>query len=137
MTKNEFMQYLPKYTFGIFSTVRADGMPEARGWEFQFEENGRFYFGTANTKDVWQQLAAHPKAAFTYMEPQGKFTVRLAGDVKVVDDPAEKKRIFDGFDPLVTGMYKSAENPVFEIIYFDNCECALAKGFAPVEKVEL
>ena len=136
MKKEEFMKYLPNFSYGLFSTVSEDGTPDCRGWEFQFEENGRFYFGTANTKEVWKQLLAHPKAAFTCMEPQGKYTVRLCGDVKVVTDPAEKARIFEKFDKLVQGMYKSPENPIFEIIYFDNCTCKLARGFAPVEVVE-
>jgi len=136
MTKAEFISYLPNYTSGIFSTVREDGMPEARGWEFQFEEDGRYYFGTANTKEVFKQLQAHPQAAFTYMEPQGKFTVRITGDVKIVTDAAEKARLWAKIDPLVQKMYKSVDNPVFEIICLENCTCKLANGFGIPKVVE-
>lgn len=136
MTKQEFLSYIPQNAYGIFCTVRADGTPEARGWEYQFEQDGRFYFGTANTKKVWEQLKVNPKAAFTYMEPHGKFTVRITGDVKRVSDAEEKKVLFEKIDPMVRGMYKSWDNPIFEIIYLDNCTCKLAKGFAPTEKAE-
>jgi uncharacterized pyridoxamine 5'-phosphate oxidase family protein len=136
MNKQEFLTYLPQYTSAILTTVREDGTPDGRGFEFQYEEDDRYYFGTANTKDVWKQLQAHPKAAFTYMEPTGKFTVRICGEIKVVTDPEEKKAAFDKFDPLVQSMYKSWDNPVVEVIYFEKPECRLAKGFGPAEAVE-
>ena len=136
MKKEEFLSYLPNGTYGILSTVAEGGMPEARGWEFQFEEGDRYYFCTANTKAVYQQLQAHPKAAFTYMEPQGKYTVRISGKVHFVTDAAEKARLWEKIDKLVRGMYQSVENPVFEILYFDACSCKFAKGFNPTEAVE-
>ena len=129
MTKQEFLTYLPKHTSGILSTIGAEGTPDGRGFEFQYEENDRYYFGTANPTDVWKQLAANPKAAFTYMEPTGKFTVRIHGDIHIITDQAEKKAVFDRIDPLVQKMYKSFDNPVFELIYFDHPTCRLAKGF--------
>lgn len=136
MTKQEFLEYLPQHTSAILSTVRADGTPDGRGFEFMFEEDDKYYFGTANTKDVWQQLQACPKAAFTYMEPTGKFTVRICGEIKVITDPDTKKAVFERIDPMVQSMYKSWDNPVFEIIYFDKPECRLAKGFGPSALVE-
>lgn len=136
MKKEEFMSYLPNYSFGILSTIAEDGRPEGRGWEFQYEENGRFYFGTANTKAVYQQLLAHPKAAFTSMEPQGKYTVRINGEANFVTDAAEKAACWAKIDPHVQKMYQSVENPAFEILYLDHCNCKLAKGFNPTEVVE-
>jgi len=136
MTKSEFLTYLTPKAYGLFTTVCEDGTPETRGWEFQFEEDDKYYFGTANTKDSWKQLTANPLCGFTYMEPSGKFTVRMTGEVKVVTDPEEKKALFEKIDPLVAGMYKSWDNPVFEIIYFEKPNCKVAKGFAPTEAVD-
>ena len=135
MKKEEFLTYLPQGTYGILSTVDEAGMPEGRGWEFQFEEGNRYYFCTANTKAVYAQLQAHPKAAFTYMEPKGQYTVRINGEVHFVTDAAEKARLWDKIDGLVQKMYQSVENPVFEILYLDVCSCKLAKGFHPTEAV--
>jgi len=136
MKKEEFLIYLPEKTYGIFSTVREDGTPEARGFELMFEEDDKYYFGTANNKEVWEQISKHQKAAFTYMEPMGKYTVRLCGDVKVVTDAKKKEELFGKIDPMVAGMYKSWDNPVFEIIYMDKPECKFANGFAPTETVK-
>ena len=136
MKKEEFLTYLPEGTYGILSTIAENGMPEGRGWEFQFEEDGRYYFGTANTKAVYQQLQANPRAAFTYMEPKGQYTVRINGAVHFVTDKAEKARLWEKIDPMVQKMYQSVENPVFEILYLDGGSCRLAKGFNPPEAVE-
>lgn len=130
------LTYLPQYTSGILSTVREDGTPDGRGFQFQFEEDDKYYFMTANTKDVWKQLQATPKAAFTYMEPSGKFTVRINGDIKVVTDPAKKEYAFNKIDPNTAKMYKTWDNPVVEFIYFDKPLVRLAKGFGPSNVVE-
>ena len=75
MKKEDMMKHLPIDAYGIMSTVREDGMPEARCIEFQFEENGKFYFATASNKEIYTQLVNNPKTAYTYMEPSGKTTV--------------------------------------------------------------
>ena len=82
------------------------------------------------------QLQAHPKAAFTFMAAKGQHTVRINGTVHFVTDAAEKAKLWEKIDTIVQNMYQSAENPVFEILYLDDCTCKLAKGFNPVELVE-
>ena len=47
-TKEDFMKHLPIDAYGIMATVRADGMPEARCIEFQFEEDNKYF----NSKQV-------------------------------------------------------------------------------------
>lgn len=135
MNKAEFMNYLTEGICGIFSTVRDDGMPEARGWQFQYEENGRYYFATANTKEVYAQLQAHPKAAFTYMEPSGKFTLRITGNVGFVKDDGQKKIAWEKMAPPVKGKYKTWDNPTLEIIYIENAELKFEKGYTDTERV--
>ena len=136
MTKAGFMEYLTEGICGIFSTVREDKMPEARGWQFQYEENGKYYFATANTKEVFAQLKAHPKAAFTYMEPNGKYTLRITGDVGFITDAEQKKAAWEHMAPPGKGKYKAWDNPILEIIYIENAELKFEKGFNDTEKVE-
>jgi len=136
MDKQEFLTYLPEQTSGIFATVRDDGTPDGRGFQFQYEEDGRFYFATANTKDVWKQLCRDFKAAFIYMEPTGKYTLRIIGPVTQITDPEEKQAVFAKIAPGVQHMYGSWDNPVFELIYFDKPELRFAKGFHDAEYVE-
>lgn len=110
-------------------------MPEARGWQFQYEEDGRYYFATANTKEVFAQLQANPKAAFTYMEPSGKYTLRLTGDVGFVKDEEQKKLAWERMAPPVKGKYKTWDNPTLEIIYIENAQLKFEKGYNDTEKV--
>lgn len=136
MTKNEFFKYLPNFTSGIFTTVRADGIPEGRGFEYEFEKDGNIYFYTAHTKDVYQELEANPVAAFTYMEPTGKFTVRINGKVGFITDTEEKKALWEKLDPVVQKMYKTWDNPIGEWICIEKPEMKLSIGFGEAKTVE-
>ena len=51
-------------------------------------------------------------------------------------DAVEKAACWEKIDPLVQKMYQSVENPIFEILYLDACNCKLAKGFNPTEAME-
>lgn len=136
MTREEFFQYLPNFTSGIFTTVRADGIPEGRGFEYEFTEGNNVYFYTANTKDVYKELQANPVAAFTYMEPTGKFTVRINGKVGFVTDIEEKKALWEKLDPMVQKMYKAWDNPAGEWIYIKDAKFKFAFGFGEAKTVE-
>ncbi len=136
MKKEDFMKHLPIDAYGIMSTVREDGMPEARCIEFQFEENGKFYFATASNKEIYTQLLNNPKTAYTYMEPSGKTTVRITGIMKFIEDKDERKRVWDRLDPIVHKIHKTVESPTLVLMYMDNCECKMAYGLAQPKPVE-
>lgn len=139
MNKEEFMKYLPVDAYGIMSTVREDGMPEARCIEFQFEEDGKFYFATASNKEVYRQLVNHPQTAYTYMEPSGKFTVRITGVMKFVaaEDKEERRRIWDRLDEIVHKIHKTVDSPSLVLMYMDECTCKLAHGLGTPKSVEM
>lgn len=135
MTIKDVLELLPNGTMGIFSTINEEGIPDGRGWQFQFEEDGKFYFATNNTKDVYKEMNSNPNVAFTSMEPTGKYTVRITGKATFINDKTEKERAFNKLDKIVKSMYKSWDNPVLEIFYVSNGELKLAKGFNPVEVI--
>jgi uncharacterized pyridoxamine 5'-phosphate oxidase family protein len=54
---------LTENPMGFLATVE-NGEPRVRPWGFMFEENGKFYFCTNNTKDVYRQLQASPYVEF-------------------------------------------------------------------------
>ena len=133
MTKESILELLPNGTMGIFSTINENGVPDGRGWQFQFEEDGKFYFETNNTKDVYKEMMSNPNVAFTAMEPTGKYTIRITGKATFITDPSKKEEAFVKLDKIVTGMYKSWDSPVLEIFYISSGELKLAKGFTPPE----
>lgn len=121
---------------GIFSTINKNGVPDGRGWQFQFEEDDKFYFSTNNTKDVYKEMMANPNVAFTAMEPTGKYTIRITGKATFITDPSKKEETFAKLDNIVKVIYKYRNSPVLEIFYISSGELKLAKGFNPPEIIK-
>lgn len=124
---DEVKKVLSEGAHGAFATVK-DGKPDVRPWQFQFEENGKFYFCTANTKDVYKQLQKTPLAVFS-STTEDMVTIRLSGEVRFVEDPNLKldlsRRIFDK-QPGIKALYQSVENPIFEVFYIENGEVIIS-----------
>ncbi|MCB2362577.1 pyridoxamine 5'-phosphate oxidase family protein, partial [Clostridium estertheticum] len=120
MTKEEKLELLPNGTMGYFSTVKANGFPQTRFWQFQFEEDGKFYFATNNTKDVFVQILNNPKVGFTVSEPNGKYVIRIVGTAAIVTKPSEKEEAYSKMDKIVLSLYKSWSNPLLEIFYISD-----------------
>lgn len=135
MTKEDVLELLPNGALGIFTTINEEDFPDGRGWQFQFEEDNKFYFCTGNNKDVYKEMKANPKVAFTVMEPTGKYTVRITGKATFVTGASEKEKAFNKLTDTVKGMYKSWDNPTLEIFYTSNGELKVAKGFNPAEVI--
>lgn len=117
MKITEFVQKLPVYTAGTLATS-VDNETDARGWQFQFYDDGKFYFMTANTKNVYKQLKANPHATFYAMVRGEEF--RVSGKVTFVEDIKKKAEYFEKISPLVKDQYKGAENPIVEFFYLSD-----------------
>jgi len=136
MTIENVLELLPNGSMGIFSTINEEGFPDGRGWQFQFEENGKFYFATNNTKDVFKEIQSNPNVSFTSMEPTGKYTVRIIGKATFITNPSEKEKAYAKLDNIVKGIYKPWNDPVLEIFYVSNGELKIATGFNPAEIIK-
>jgi uncharacterized pyridoxamine 5'-phosphate oxidase family protein len=84
----------------------------------------KFYFCTANTKDVYKQMKENPFVEFTSTSKE-MVTVRISGKAVFTDDINIKKEVLDS-SPMVKGLYKSAENPVFEVFYIDHGKAVMS-----------
>ena len=113
----EIVDFLVKKPNGCLATV-SDGKPRVRPWQFMQECSGKFYFCTANTKDVYRQMQAVPFVEFSATSPEF-VTVRLSGEVKFVNDLPLKKAILATHDQ-VRSIYKTADNPIFEVFYIEH-----------------
>jgi uncharacterized pyridoxamine 5'-phosphate oxidase family protein len=120
-------------TMGYFATTNGDQL-EVRGWQYQFEEGNKFYFMTANTKDVYKEMQANPQVAFAGVSKG--YNVRISGKATFVTDKSEKEEAFKKIAPQVQKMYESAANPLVEIFYIGSGEIKISKGFEPFEKVK-
>jgi uncharacterized pyridoxamine 5'-phosphate oxidase family protein len=86
-------------------------------------EGEKLYYCTNNTKDVYAQLQRLPDVEICVCTPQFQW-IRLSGKVKFVYDPGIKTRVFNCSD-MVKSMYKSAENPIFEVFYLDEAKAVV------------
>lgn len=119
----EVVRLLRENRTGAFATVE-NGKPRVRPWGFLMEENGKFYFCTANTKNVYQQLQETPFMEFTSTS-KDMVTVRLAGRITFTDDLNTKRKILEN-SPTVKGKYHSEDNPAFEVFYVEHGEASIS-----------
>lgn len=120
----DVIQALQANRTGFLATVE-QGQPRTRPFEFQFEEHGKFFFCTATTKDVYQQLQRTPYVEFATASPNKQWlTVRLRGNVEFSDDRGVKERIINT-NALVRSIYKTPDNPAFAIFYIEHGQAVM------------
>ena len=119
----EVSAFLKENGKGFLATVE-EGKPRVRPFQYMLEEQGRFYFCTSNAKDVYQQLKAQPFVEFSSMSPAFAW-VRLRGEIHFSQDATIKTKIIEA-NPLVKSLYKTPDNPVFEIFYVEHGQAILA-----------
>lgn len=119
----EVIQFLQENITGSMATVEA-GKPRVRPFQFMMEDDGRLFFCTNNTKKVYRQIQANPYVEFTSCSPKFAW-IRLSGKVQFSDDLELKKKVLDA-SSLVKSLYKTADNPIFEIFYLEHGTATLA-----------
>lgn len=129
----ELIDFLKVNPVGCLATVKEDGRPSARPFQFMMEEGGKLYFCTSNKKEVYRQLNANPTACFSGFSPDTTY-VRIWGKAEFVKDAAVKEKVIDSSD-LVKSIYKSASNPDFEVFFLADGVAFLGdlKGNPPKE----
>ncbi|MEN6389089.1 MAG: pyridoxamine 5'-phosphate oxidase family protein [Syntrophomonas sp.] len=119
----EIIKFLQENNMGCFATVE-QGQPRVRPWQFQFELDGKLYFGTSNKKRVFKQLKETPYAAFASFSPT-MATVRLTGQV-VFDSTPKMKDMILKRNPMLQKIYGTPDNidRSFEVFYLCNGEAS-------------
>lgn len=120
---DEVLRLLTENRMGSLATVD-NGKPKVRPWGFMLKKNGKFYFCTANTKDVFKQLQENPFLEFTSTS-KDMVTVRLSGKVTFTNDLTIKREILEN-SPMVKGIYHSEDNPVFEVFHVEHGEASIS-----------
>lgn len=105
--------------------------PRVRPFGFGFYEDGKFWFCTNNTKKVYRQLKETPYAEAIFFKPDYSQYLRLSGHVVFDTSLEAKTRVMEAM-PGVKGLYKSPDNPVFEVFYLEKGQ-AVMEAFPPVK----
>ena len=113
----EVHEFLATNTTVFLATVD-QGSPRVRPFQYQFETGGRLWFCTAKSKEVFGQLCRNPELEISCTS-KDMTTLRLKGEAVLDDDMAIKERIIKE-NPMVGGIYGSADNPEFTVFSVDH-----------------
>ncbi len=127
----EIVNFLDQSDTHYFATIGLDGKPKVRPFRYMFEENQKIWFCTSNQKDVYKEMNSQP-----YIElcasGKGMSWLRLSGKAVFSDSLEVKEKVFEK-SPLVKGIYKTPDNPDFEVFYLEEVSAAISGlGKAPV-----
>jgi uncharacterized pyridoxamine 5'-phosphate oxidase family protein len=119
----EVTDYLTKTGTQFFATLGLDGKPKVRPFHFMFEEDGKLWFCTSNTKEVFKELQAKPYVEFSSMAHQISW-IRVSGKVVFSDSLQAKEKVFK-VSPMVRNIYETPQNPAFEVFYLDEVNVSI------------
>ena len=120
---SEVVTFLQENPVQYLATVGRDGKPKCRPFMFCFEREGKLWFCTNNTKEVYKDLQENPYLEVSTSSPAYAW-IRLSGKAVFADDRAVKEGCME--NPIVKGQYQSADNPIFAVFYLEEAKAVLA-----------
>ena len=121
---DEVVAFLKKNKTVYFATIGLDGRPKVRPFGFMLEDGGRLFFCTSNQKNVFREMREHPHVELC--APGEDYSwLRLSGKAVFSKDLALKAKVLNSC-PLVTSIYKTPDNPVFEIFHLEEAVATIA-----------
>lgn len=119
---------------GVFYIATAEGdQPRTRPFGAVIEFNGKAYFCTNNTKNVYRQLMENPKTEICGSLPSGKW-VRVTGTL-VRDDNDDVRAAMLEEIPSLKNMYHIGDG-IFEVLYLDNASAVVYSTDAAPEVIK-
>lgn len=112
-----------------------NGKPRVRAFGFMFEEDGRFYFCTNSTKEVYRQLVEHPFVEYA-VTARDMTMLRISAEIRFTEELSKKEKVLEA-SPFVKSIYKTADNPIFKVFYIEH-GTAVISDFSgrPPRKIE-
>lgn len=119
----EVLDYLAKNPVVYFATCDEENHPRVRPFQFLFEKNGKLWFCTNSGKKVFAQLKRCPYVEMSIMDKDGSW-MRLWGKCVFDSDLSVKEAVLEHF-PRIKNIYKTADNPVFEVFYLTEAQAGI------------
>jgi uncharacterized pyridoxamine 5'-phosphate oxidase family protein len=115
---------------GVFYVATVDGdQPRVRPFGAVIDFEGKPYFCTNNTKDVFKQIMNNPKTEICASLPDNRW-VRVSGTFVRDDNDAVRTAMLEDM-PMLKNMY-SVGDGLFEVLYLDNAVATVySRGGAP------
>ncbi|AST58075.1 pyridoxamine 5'-phosphate oxidase-related FMN-binding protein [Thermoanaerobacterium thermosaccharolyticum] len=121
---NEVVNFLSENPVLYLATIGRDGKPKVRPFQFMLEKDGKLFFCTSNQKEVYKEIKLNPYVEFSTTN-QNNVWIRISGRIKFSNDLEVKTTIIE-HNPLVKSIYKTPDNPIFEIFYLDDAKAVIA-----------
>ena len=119
MTGNEtVLNYLTKIPAWFLATCDED-QPHVRPFSFAAEQDGKIWFCTATTKDVYHELEKNPKFELSGWKP-GSGWIILRGKAGLHDEANEQVRL-EGYKHM-TGLGEHYDGPNDSMLTFFSVE---------------
>jgi uncharacterized pyridoxamine 5'-phosphate oxidase family protein len=116
--QNEYLSFLKENPVCSFAT--SDGnKPFVRPVQLMFVNQGKLYFCTANSKNMYKQMQANPNIELSTSSKDYLTTLRISGKVTFSKDLSLKQKII-AENALVRSIYKTADNPILEVFYVEH-----------------
>lgn len=120
---NEVVKFLQENPVQYLATIGRDGKPKCRPFMFCFEKDGKLWFCTNSTKDVYKDMQQNPYIEVSVSSPNYAW-IRLNGKVVFKNDMQAKEMCMN--NPIVKSQYDTADNPIFEVFYLENAKAVIA-----------
>ena len=111
---NEVIKFLQEKPVQYLATVGRDGKAKCRPFMFAGEMDGRLWFCTNNTKEVYKDMQANPNIEVSVSSPDYAW-IRLNGEAVFENSMPAKEMCMQ--NPIVKGQYGEATNPIIEVVY--------------------
>ena len=121
---NEVVKFLNENPVHYLATADESGNPKVRPFQFMLEKEGKLFFCTSNQKKVYEQIKNNPNVELCASSPSFAW-IRLSGKVVFSNDLNIKAEVLE-HSPLVKSIYKTPDNPTFEIFYLENAKAVIA-----------
>lgn len=99
----------------VFIATSDGDRARVRPFQFQYQEDGKLWFLTANNKEVWAQMQANPWVEISGCAPD-MTTIRVQGQAFLSDQLEVKEKVLE-MRPMIKSIYGSAKNPILVSFY--------------------
>lgn len=120
---SEVVTFLQENPVQYLATVGRDGKAKCRPFMFAGELEGKLWFCTNNTKDVYEDMQANPNIEVSVSSSSYEW-IRLNGEAAFENNMAAKEMCIQ--NPIVKSQYGEAANPIFEVFYLKNAHAVIA-----------
>lgn len=131
---NDVLKFLTDNPTFYLATVD-NGKPKVRPFGFVMEFENKLYFCTNNQKDVYNQLKANPYIEISTTSASGEW-IRLTGKAVFDSNSAAKAKVLE-LSPQVAGIYKTPDNPIFEVFFLEDGEATFYSFTSEPKTVKL